>query len=75
MLAHPLSVHQVLLNITGSHSVPTPAVQEFFLSQLEVLPFVLTEFYEVSVSPFPQPAKLSVSGGPALKSVNWFLPV
>lgn len=74
MLLDPLSVHQVL-NTTGSHSVPTSSSARVFSFLVEVLPFVLTEFYEVSVSPSLQTAELSVSGSPTLNSVNWFLPV
>lgn len=74
MLLDPSPVLQVLLNSTGSHSVPTSSSARVFPSQLEDFPYVLTEFYEVSVSLFLQPAELSVSGSPALKCVDWFLP-
>lgn len=76
VLLGPLPVHQVIFNSAGSQSVSQslpPSVQESLPSQLQVFPFVLTEFYEVSVSTFLQPAEVSPGG--SIKYVEWFPPV
>lgn len=71
MLLYPLSVHQVPLHIAGSHSVSTSSSARVFSFPAGALAIC----FQWSFSPFLQPVEFSVSGSPALKSVNWFLPV
>lgn len=74
MLLDPLSVHQALLNITGSHSVSSSSSARVFSFPAGGLA-ICSQWILRSFSPFLQPAGFSVSGSPAVKSVNWFLPV